>query len=256
MKRVCVIGNSHIAALKLGWDVIEYGYPQIDLTFFGSPRKNLRDLRVENGALVAGSEKTLKHLQSTSKGQSEIIAEKFDVFLIVAMDFGVRRLEDVYRHYRSEEHKNMKGTKHYVSNACFSLAAKGLLRATLAFEIASKLKQLTDNPVMFVPQPFPSADISGDALWEDMIHYGDDVLLARTFRKIASELSANGEPVIQQPEGTKSGEMFTRPELSKGSRRLTMNFDVEHPDDDYWHMNHDYGAAVLRNAIRSIKGQI
>ncbi|HEY5238845.1 MAG TPA: hypothetical protein VIJ62_10735 [Rhizomicrobium sp.] len=256
MKRVCVVGNSHIAALKLGWDIIEYGYPHINLTFFGSPRKNLRDLRVENGALIAGSEKTLKHLQSTSKGQGEITAEKFDVFLVVAMDFGVRRLEDLYRHHRSEEHKNVKGASHYISNACFLLAAKGLLRNTLAFEIAGKLKQLTNNPVMFVPQPLPSADISGDPLWEDIIHHGDDVPLARAFSKIASELTANGDPVIQQPEGTKSGDMFTKSEMSKGSRRLTRNFNVEHPDDDYWHMNQDYGAAVLRNAIRLIKGQV
>jgi hypothetical protein len=256
MKRVCVIGNSHIAALKLGWDIIKDEYPQIDLTFFGSPRKNLGDLRVENGALVPGSEKTLKQLQRTSGGESEIVAGKFDNFLIVALNFGVRRLEDLYRHYRSEEHKNAKGANHYVSNACFLLAAKGHLRNTLAFEIAGKLKQLTDNPIMFVPQPFPSANISGDPLWEDMIQYGDDAPIARTFIEIASELTANDEPVIQQPEETKSGEMFTKSELSKGSKRLTRNFNVEHPDDDYWHMNQDYGAAVLRNAIRSIEGKI
>jgi len=251
MKQICVIGDSHLAALKLAWNAIEGEYPEIRLTFFGSPAKNLRDVRVENGALVPDSEKTLLHLQQTSGGEKEIVPERFDGFLIVALELKIDRLIQIYRNYRAEEHTNPKGVQQYISNACFLQASKGSLQSSLAFEIAEKLRSLTDRPISFLPQSFPTEDAAKRRTWKEMIECGDYALLAHTFLRAISELRLAGEHILQQPEETRTAEMFTKRDFGVGSVRLIKN-DAQHPDDDYAHMNQAYGIVVLKNIIHSI----
>lgn len=254
MRQVCVIGNSHIAAIKLGWDIVQSEHPDIKLTFFGSPGRDLNDLRVENGSLVPGSEKTLENLRSTSEGESEIRVENFDVFLIVALDFGIRRLEEIYRNYRSEEHKNLRSADQYISNACFMQAARGSLKDTWAFDIAKKLKQLVDRPILILPQPLPSEDITlVRPFWRTMVQYGDDVSLAHSFARISSELAESDKHILRQPDETKAGEIFTKRKYCEGAVRFRGNFNTKLPDGEFKHMNQEYGVVALRNIVHLLR---
>jgi hypothetical protein len=52
MTRICAIGDSHIAALMLGWKQIECEYPGTQFTFFGAPDTEMGNLSVSLGSLV------------------------------------------------------------------------------------------------------------------------------------------------------------------------------------------------------------
>ena len=36
MTRICVLGNSHAAAIALGWKTLQADYPGVSLTFFAA----------------------------------------------------------------------------------------------------------------------------------------------------------------------------------------------------------------------------
>ena len=60
MMKICVLGNSHIASLKNGWDRVGQKYPDIELVFFGARGAGLDGLELDGKALVAAND-DLRH---------------------------------------------------------------------------------------------------------------------------------------------------------------------------------------------------
>jgi len=50
--KLCIIGNSHLAAIKLGWDQVGAEFPWLQPQFFGARADALLDLHAEGGRLV------------------------------------------------------------------------------------------------------------------------------------------------------------------------------------------------------------
>lgn len=246
MKRLCVIGDSHLAAMHLGWNLIKDEHPEIEATFFGSPSDAFADLRVENGALVPDSEAALKHVKFTSGGETEIRADRYDVFAVVALGFSISKIvAHLYKHYRCEEHRFHRGASQFVSNACFNQALTGMVHDSLALTITRKLRSISDRPILVVPQALPSNAACQKPFWDNMTKKGDYALIARSFDEVKSNLRAEGQRILEQPEETKNGDLFTKDEYRKGSLRLHGEYKVNHPDNDFSHMNPAFGALSM-----------
>jgi len=90
MTRLCLMGNSHLAALKLGWDRLRDAHPDVAVTFFGSRGAGVcKGMRLEGGALVPSAQ-DLVNFRWTSGGLKEIRLEDFDCFALVALGFAPR----------------------------------------------------------------------------------------------------------------------------------------------------------------------
>lgn len=227
MKKICVIGNSHIASLKLGWDTLKPAFPGIELTFFGARARALDGLAVRGDALVAGDKELAKALEVTSGGLSRIAAADYDVFLVYGLDFILPRLGA----HLSEA----------VRRACLQDVHAGSLNG----KVCAQLRQVTGLPVFVGHNP----QLADGSSAEDSLAY--EALFATPCRVGAARDMA----VVCQPAATLAGGWSTRREFAEGSVRLDIGkggADVKHPQGEVKHMNARFGEVYLREFLSAL----
>jgi hypothetical protein len=232
--RLCVIGNSHVGALKLGCS-------DGDVTFFASHARTLRTLYPKDGCLVSDQPDVRKWLAFTSGGQDSIRVADYDAFLIAGCGLGLPTLGMMYETHRLSKHAT--GGEQIISAAALEQAVAGLVRYSLATRVADLVRQLTDAPIAILPDPLP-------APWIVQKHqpWLADEDIRRTLTTLYREQVVQiPHPVLEQPASTVDGD-FTKEEFSRGSLKL-LEYNRRHAQDEPYHMNADYGAAAMADAI-------
>ena len=79
MTSVCLIGNSHLGALKLGWPSIAADFPEMELDFYASAGDSLA-FSVSGNRLEPVTEDIRKRLAYTSQKTGDIEAN-YDAYL-------------------------------------------------------------------------------------------------------------------------------------------------------------------------------
>lgn len=256
MKRICFLGNSHIAALKLGWDEFGQRAANYTPTFFAARKNKLKDLEPQGRSLVPDNDELRLLMGQYSGGHETIAVDDYDAFVISGLYLSLQRIVyQLYAQYRSEQHRNTKGMKQLISASMFDAAAVGLMGETPAMTLATKLASLTDAPILVSPQPMPSELIpTVMPMWAEIAQAGDDEPLAATFADALGKLKLPGSVQIRrQPAQTLARPPYSKREYSVGSVRLSENFDIHHPEEDNFHMNADYGVAVLTDLLDVIE---
>lgn len=255
--RLCLIGNSHLAALALGWRQIAPRYPDIAITFFGAKAGFLDGLRVFDRGLRAEDDDLRKKMEWLSGGISEIIVEDYDMFWFVGNNFGVHTVLEPYLAHWAEGH-TPDPKRGPVSDALFLELADAALRRTLAMDLFRRLRQTTDAPVRFVCQPEPSAGALTSREGRTVAfrlaeRQGDSVELAAQAAQVFAAIEArDGVKVFRQPEETRAGPLLTHAHHGRGSVRLQRGLTTEHGDHDLMHMNGDFGAIMLESCLATL----
>lgn len=248
MREICVIGNSHIAALKLGWDAIRSDFPDAELFFFGAPGQKMVGLTAMNGQLEPTDDVQRRYFRKTSGGR-ESIHGNYAAYLLHAMQFSVWKLEWFIRKERPENQK--RDARRPISSACFLECVLGILRDTRAVQTIAELRKITNGPITLTPQPMPSEDQSDSTLaYLDRI--GDAAAVNDTFVAAANILAAElNIEFLPQPAEALAGPCKTKRLYSTDSVRLAGGLRMAPPQDDYHHMNAAYGALLLRTWLVS-----
>jgi hypothetical protein len=252
MKRLCVIGNSHVAALKLGWERLRASYPGMSLTFFGTAgRDACKNLRLVEGALVP-DERDLRNFLWTSGGREKIKLEDYDHFLLVSLGFGPQEMFHVARKFSFAEPR-LDQSKRLVSRECFMEAVTDTLLGSMAAAITTIIRKNVNRPVLILPQAASSIEI----IKTDKFRAAHSAapaqcwaLLNELWAECATSVATRlGAAIVLQPAETVSNHIFTAHEFCRGSVRLTPDLTHEHPDHDFTHMNADYGIVTLKTVL-------
>ena len=181
-----------------------------------------------------------------SGGKEYIDLQAYSAVVLVGMEFRFDHLIYAYMELRTDQHHNphklSEGELVLVSHAVFEEAILGRLRAQPFFQILERVRDAV--PVVWgIPQPRASdkifdpqyANDDRAASWRAAAEYGDDAALSATFDRLVGRLAEPpGFQILQQPRATLAGGFFT---------------DRRHSEDpsnqDYYHMNGDYGALVI-----------
>jgi hypothetical protein len=224
--KLCVLGDSHAAALKTGWATIAAQHPGIEIAFYAAPGQMMADLTAADGALVAGAE-LAQFLEKI--GASGRIGGDCDRYLVHALYFSP--LHTVVLDNRNPE----PAEPHFLVDA----TAKKL-RESLAAETVTKLRQITHAPITMTPMPCRILAKQPRV----QLH---DVRLAAAFDQAANRVMAElGVVYLRQPEETRDGAFSTKAEYARDAQRFKGS------DDDGAHMNAAYGAIVMREWLRSL----
>ena len=251
--RICVIGNSHLAAVKLGWEEVKDRYPQLSPEMFGSHSQTLLETAFHGGRIVPTTLFTRKNFEWTG-GRSVIDLSGYAAFFIVAA--GITWLP-VFNLYGRFSFLELKGHRpHLISEETYIRAALGLLRAMPAAHLIKLIRLGSSAPIFLCSQAMPSeaclSDPSFQGTHPDIVANGDAAALFALYRKVADILAGEDAIVVHQPETTKSGVALTRQEYSAGSVRLAPSFKHEHEAADHIHMNGRYGAAMIEEMLRRL----
>lgn len=248
--RLCVIGNSHLAAYKLGWDaLVAAGDPlsrALAPVFFGAPRDGIRHLRAEGDRLVAGRKDLAESLARTSGGRDEIVPAEFDAVLLIGLSVSIKRVLRLYKthlwHGLAEDPARSRLPRRFVLDFLSERYGDTVLADT-----GRKLRQVTALPILVVAEPFwavsarDSRDDKPDYGWDRAIARGDAPQLGAIFDQAIGQMVHGWARFVPQAPETVADGILTRASFNKEASRLISG---EGGGSDAAHMNGAFGAAM------------
>jgi len=261
--RVAVLGNSHLAAFKLGWDALAaVGDPlahEVTPVFFGAPREGLKHIRQEGGVILPTRKDIAEGFERMSGGQRDIRLAEYDAVLLVGLNVNIKR---VLRFYRSHVWFGMAG----VDGKC--MVPRRFMREflverfgdTLMANTLRKLREGTNAPIVAVAEPFwaswvRDAEARGDAAdygWDEAIRAGDAAALGAVFRETVTAALGGAAIFVPQPPETVEDEILTRAAFNKDASRLISG---EGGGTDAAHMNGEFGRVLWPLAMAAARAR-
>lgn len=243
-QRIALIGNSHAAAFKAGWDAIAGDYPDVELVFFASPASSMRLLKVENGAIVPRREDIQKAFVWTSGGLDRIPGD-MDAYILVGMSFSFPHLVALMSAHRPPDAYEPDGDHQLVSEVVFEAAMNGVLRGSGASANIDRVRAISAAPIYYAPNPYSAETVLNN---EAYAYWRKEATCERIFgfyRKAVDELREKCV-VIEQPADTVTKRYFTLAEHARNAPKLREGAPANYADDDHGHMNGAFGARHLR----------
>ncbi|WP_338664620.1 hypothetical protein VQH23_05495 [Pararoseomonas sp. SCSIO 73927] len=235
--RIALIGNSHLGAMKGGWELPDFNRGGVEAVFFGAPGNGLVGMHLRDGALLPVSDASRRYMKVTSGGLDRV-GSAYDAYAIVGY-FGIGFVADVLVGHRTLEY--LEGRSAPISRAALRAAARDALSNTPALQLLQKLRHLTAAPVLLVADPLPNpriseVDVSGR--WE----LGHMPLVVTAYQEALEDLGrSTGAAIVTQPPETILAPCFTQP-----------RFALDHPEHGLRHMTAEYGSLVMRDVLLSL----
>jgi hypothetical protein len=253
-RSICIIGNSHVAALRAGMELVPKLMKNFSLDFFAAQSDMLRELELKGTMLVPTSEPTRQRMSAISGGRSEIETSNYLHFVVVGLRFNFVEAVNVLRHYRLYGLNGTDGsTSPYLSRACFAAFIESKLRASTAVYLAGLLRKVSRGQIVLIPQPYPGADVLRGSIWKLAAGNGALTYAAQQYENIARRLANDLQfEVLFQPPGTLLQPGITQGKYAVDSVRLGNDMNARHPPGEAAHMNASFGAAVLRQYLGSL----
>lgn len=253
---VCLIGNSHIAALKQAWSnrppKVAAGF---SATFFSAQNRMMEHLAVEGRALVPQRSDLAEKLSYTSGGIQTIEVDSYNAFVLVGSGFGID-LEKFSAIGGTPAHLRWKKVEPLLSEACFDAVIATHLRDSLLIGVLRMIRSIAPSPVLIAAAPFLSERVLEDPPLDTDERFHDAEFLApfvARCRKITERVAAEfGSTVVWQDETTISEKPgFTKLEYGLGPARFAMR-GGKTPEFDRRHGNEDYGALLLAHVLAKL----
>jgi hypothetical protein len=255
--RLCLIGNSHLAAMKLGWDKLALmGDPLlagVTVSYYGAPRDMLRNIEVRDGHLVPTNEATRSQFVTLS-GHDRLNPANYDAFLLVGVGASIKRVLRLYRGYRwpgvSFTPLNILVSPDFARSFLVEGYAGGRL-----VDVGDKLASVTDKPIFAIPEPCWSlqdgpAPGNRDFGWMDAAANGDGPALTAMFHDALTTAIGPRMQLLIQPPSTLEDGIVTRAEFNKGADK---DISGVGGGADAAHMNADFGVEVWRHHLGAMR---
>ncbi len=247
--RHLVVGNSHIAALKLGWDQIAKKNRGTELVFAGVRGEQLNKLYIDGDILTARSPRARQMMAKLAGTEDPIDVTTFDKCWVVGCQMAVLPFARLYRNYRSESHPDPGKNCQILSDEAFGLAASTALTNASGIVFARDLAT-REVELGLIPQPMPShAVFDIRPGWRDVSDVETQQTIASMFiDALGSAAEELGAFLALQPASTLHTPLTTKAHLARGLSGL---IDNAHAENDIMHMNGDYGRQVIEEHLIS-----
>lgn len=137
--KVAIIGDSHVAALKAGWEALRADHPNVTVTFFASRGSGLAGLQPRDGVLVPATAGLADHLRFTSGGADRIEPAAYDAIVL----HGLHCLLD----------PNAVAMPSVYSTAVAAAVAGAVMANSLSVTTLRKLRSLCETPCFVGANP-------------------------------------------------------------------------------------------------------
>lgn len=255
-KRLCVIGNSHVAALKDGWPLANGLAQHVQAEFFGCLKEGMKSFAVLAGGKLGPSEaEAAAFFKDIATTGDFVEPGRYDAFILSGMKFFPNGLIRNYADYATPSTHNHQSARQFVTDATLEQALWDELKDGMMLHTARLLKQHTDAPIFIAWQPFLSDSLSDidwrDALYRSIVENSDGAFIQRIMHGIDMRLEAEGFKVLWQPKKTVLEGVMTHRSYSVGSRQFRAGGGKEHRALDVFHMNADFGRLCWETWFKS-----
>ena len=237
--RICFIGNSHLAALKLGWMEIQHEFPEISIAFFGARGIGWNSFQVTGNRLTVTGETALSDMRLTS-GKDYMDMSDYDLFCVHGLGLGTIRS---VRMNASHSVSPLLPRQQRVSADAFEEALVNWMSHTTSLAIVNALRTNTESRVIASAQPRLAAGAPQQTERTHKIALRSGAAPRLVDLTVKAANKAYPCRVIFQPEETVEQHILTRQEFSVGSMSLV--HDIEHQSHDLQHMNARFGVEMI-----------
>lgn len=252
VKRVCFVGNSHLAAIKLAWKEHAGDFAGIKADFYGATRQQLRGLQVRHGWLRSylhpQDKKLAEKIAVVSGGSIKLTPGVYQAIYLFSLGFDLQVAALLYRDFTAPCFDGNPDA-HLLSDACFKAGLKAALMNTPAVTLVRQVQECSDTPIVLSVQPFPSEQVAttaGRRPWQGLLGGKDmPTLLSHYFAVCAEIASELGIEILMPPESVEAQPGFTKHSYCEGALRLDLKTQKDAQQVNYSHMNALYGKAVL-----------
>jgi hypothetical protein len=228
--RIAIIGNSHLAALKVAVrdGLFRTGEPEI--TFWGTGGYGFNTISYEGGQFRTPLR---DFVLKVSDGRYESLpAHDFDAIIFHGVLLNVGR-------YLSSLRKTSEDLRCY-SRACLREGLQMCIEDAPTYPLVRSLRTDYDRRVLISPMPLMSED---DILFKERSVRAEEFEVLNSC--IAGIFSDIGAEYVAQPSDTVRDYKCTKREFCVNSVGLIGDLSIKHPNTDHLHMNGQYGARVL-----------
>lgn len=226
--RICILGNSHAACLKEGWDRMANKYPHLQLTFFAARRDLLKGLHRTGNVLLPDTPGLARNLAFTSNGEEQVDLENYDIFLLQGLGL------------------HLPGLDSRLSQAVLRQTHRDILHRSLSLALCKLIREASEAPIYLGHNPQKAGQMANP----QRLPY------RAAWALMQAELPAASAVLLEQPAETLVNDWHTRNELSRGSTRLDVGDRISgapHDDEDNEHMNADFGCIFLEHFFKLLK---
>lgn len=251
---VLFIGNSHLAAIKTGWDLLD-PKPPITPTFIGAKGGGLSSLVNDGPSFRSTRPDVTQQMAFTSGGLTEVDCSLYDAIVTIGLYHGRYRLvETLAQHRTLALDTRVPGAEHLISEAAQRIALRHSVSDTLALALAARFRQQTKAPIYVCEQPMPRCAVTSrhKTPWlqvEQLFGVADAAWRA----EMDAQSKLIGFVSVPQPAQTIAPNHLTLDEYGLGAIRLLEGFNEVHRSTEYRHMNAKYGRAVFSDLVKKIR---
>lgn len=269
--KICIVGNSHVAALKRGWREIQREHSGLQVDMYGAFGSHFREVFVADGKLRAGSVEGTASFVATGGREYAVLA---DYDLIVAVGGGVRLFsmanllteycppflnaeiapragrdpawrKALVRFYR-------KGAPRLVSDAFLHEIMAARAARSAAAALIRQIAAATSAPLLHLPAPFPSSELltrKPKHVVSRLVELGYGPLFAGLVWTSLRAALGGTATVIEPPDHLLVDGILSEKTYSVGGARLDDEIG-DHGDEELLHMNGAYGAVLMREILK------
>jgi|GEM_PF-6687827 len=254
--RICLIGNSHVGMLKAA-----SANQPVDLSVVAKPGLQREELEISGGLLTARHPDLVKFMKRSGLPKTVSIND-FDVIVFVAMNasaFSAVRMLQAHNLcvtndnvVKSERFKR----RAYISSSAYQDALTEVNRLGLSWQIAQDIRQASNVPIIFVPQPQPSVSLIDDKTRFRGFHRMRELGLGETIfdfqnRSFTAAFSEfRNSRALTQPRWTLEDGFLTAVKFSRDATRL--DGKSKQPEQDILHANALLGEVYWRRIFKLI----
>mmetsp|Transcript_22365 Transcript_22365/g.35795 ORF Transcript_22365/g.35795 Transcript_22365/m.35795 type:complete len:254 (-) Transcript_22365:2668-3429(-) len=250
MKRVALIGNSHLTAFSDAADQIMLRHPDVALSFFGLDNRLFFKGEGRKGSALRVAAPPLENGRQVIDPEAAFALDfdAFDLVLLTSHGFYLRQLFEALGSFNVLGLAALNETGPLVSQDCLRDAMVAHVNA-----YTNRLRRFlpeAENAVV-VQMPYPSIEAVGlsDAL-AGLQAQPDRLALFEMFKTVVSaQMFAKGLAYLPVPEGALHSPFFSNPNLS---RKAAMGQGTEAALTDYLHMNAEYALGVFDEVYASV----
>lgn len=245
MKSICVVGNSHISALKGGWELIKDEYPSQQIRFFGGLKKSLMGLDNIDGKLGLHNAEDAEFFKKISGTDDFLNPDDYDVFLLAGMGLYANAIINNYWNYATPSTKNSVSAEYFISDEAYEDMFWQEVNDGMMLHVARTIRKVTKKKIYISWQPFLSEQLFQiewrAKLFEPILANDDYAFIYRNMQIISQRLKDEGFDVLIQPAESITRKIMTKEDYSVGSVLLRPELNQKHKELDVFHMNAEYG---------------
>lgn len=256
--RLCIIGNSHVACLKLaqGQEGAGEGLPPTD--YFAASANRTAAIRVTGaGHLAVGRGRAGRQMAATSGGRERIDVQDYDAFAFVGIGFEFRDFLRAFQAHCLYRHRDWQAGRAILSDGAFGDLLRSFYVQRPTYRLVREIAALRPAArFAILPGPFPVRAALGEPQHAALRSLGDTEYFSEIARLYADCAAAAARSVgarfVPQDPNTLAAPGFTAERFNAGAVGLqapgsadATNWYSEKGARDPWHMNPDFGRTRL-----------